>query len=101
MNAMQRQRALVQDLIERERRLQADVAERLFAPSDAAFDLLEQSGVTMRRQAEALAAAGDALQETASLMASQAELFEQTIGRLRAPGDAARSLLGADRSKRE
>jgi hypothetical protein len=96
---MQRQLELVQDLIERERRLQAEVAERLLAPTDVAFDLLEQSGATLRRQAEALEAAGDALRETASLMTSQAELFEQTIGRLRAPTEAARSVLGGERKR--
>lgn len=94
---MQRQLELVQELIDRERRLQAEVAERLLAPSDVAFDLLEQSGTTLRRQAEALGAAGDALRETASLMQSQAELFEQTIGRLRAPAQAARAALGTER----
>jgi hypothetical protein len=94
---MQRQLELVQDLIERERRLQAEAAQLLLAPSDIAFDLLEQSGATMRRQAEALSAAGDALRETAGLMESQAEIFEQTIGRLRAPAEAARTALGAER----
>ncbi len=96
-DAMQRQLELVQDLIDRERRLQAEVAELLIAPSDIAFDLLEQSGTTVRRQAEALQAAGDALRETAALMESQAELFEQTIGRLRAPTKAARAVLGTER----
>lgn len=93
---MQRQLELVQDLLERERRLQAEVAERLLAPTNLAFDLLAQSGATMRRQAEALQAAGDALRETAALMTSQAELFERTIGRMRAPADAARSVLGVE-----
>jgi hypothetical protein len=96
---MQRQLELVEELIERERRLQAEVADRLLAPTDVAFDLLEQSGATLRRQAEALQAAGDALRETAALMASQAELFEGTIGRLRAPAEAARSALGGERQE--
>ena len=92
----------LQKLIERERRLQAEVATRLLAPTDIAFELLERSGTTMRRQAEALEAAGDALRETASLMTSQAELFEQAIGKLRAPADVARSTLGAQpRSRRQ
>ncbi len=99
LEPLQRQLELVEELIERERRLQAEVAERLLAPSDVVFDLMEQSGATLRRQAEALESAGDALRETAALMASQAELFEGTIGRLRAPGDAARSVLGGERHK--
>jgi hypothetical protein len=99
---LQRQLELVQELIERERRLQAEVATRLLAPTDIAFELLERSGTTMRRQAEALEAAGDALRETASLMTSQAELFEQAIGKLRAPADVARSTLGVQpRSRRK
>ncbi len=99
LEPLQGQLELVEELIERERRLQAEVAERLLAPTDLAFDLLEQSGVTLRRQAEALEAAGDALRETAALMASQAELFEGTIGRLRTSADAARSVLGGERQE--
>ena len=88
---LQRQLELVQELIERERRLQEEIAEQVLAPVDVAFDLLEQSGATMRRQAAALEAAGDALRETASLMSGQAELFEQTISKVRAPAHAARA----------
>ncbi len=91
---MKRQLELVEELLERERRLQAAVAERLLAPGEIAFGLLEQSGATMRRQAEALAAAGDALRETGALMTTQAELFDGAISKLRAPTDAARSVLG-------
>jgi hypothetical protein len=94
LDPMQRQLELIEDVIERERRLQAEIADRLLAPVDVGFDLLEQSGATMRRQAEALQAAGDALRETAALMVSQAELFDQTIGRLRGPAEAARSAVG-------
>jgi hypothetical protein len=101
LEPMQRQLVLVQELIERERRLQEEVVDRLLAPMDVAFDLLEQSGATMRRQAEALEAAGDALRETGALMTSQAELFEQTIGRLRGPAETARSAVGVkSRSRR-
>jgi hypothetical protein len=58
------------------------------------FDLLEQSGAAMRGQAEALQAAGRALDETAALIERQAELFEATIGALRQPADFARSAAG-------
>ena len=97
---LQRQLELVQELIERERRLQEEIAEQVLAPVDVAFDLLEQSGATMRRQAAALEAAGDALRETASLMSGQAELFEQTISKVRAPAHAARVVLGVERPTR-
>ncbi len=96
LEPMQRQLELVQELVDRERRLQVELADRLLAPIDVAFDLLTQSGATMRRQAEALEAAGDALRETAALMTSQADLFEQTIGRLREPADAARRLVSGE-----
>ena len=96
---MQRQLELVGELMDRERQLQAEVAERLLGPTDAAFDLLEQSRATMERQAAALEAAGDALRETATLMKSQAELLEQTLGTLRTPADVARSVLGAEGRK--
>jgi hypothetical protein len=100
VDGMQRQIELVQDLVDRERRLQRDVAGRLIAPIDAAFDLLEGTGATLRRQAEALGAAGRALEETASLMQSQAELFERTVGALRQPTELARAATGLERPAR-
>jgi hypothetical protein len=100
LDAMQRQVDLVQDLVERERRLQRDVAGRLIAPFDAAFDLLEGTGATLRRQAEALGAAGRALEETAGLMQGQAELFERTVAALRQTTDLARAASGLERPAR-
>ena len=98
--AMQGQLELAQELFERERRVQRDLTGRLTAPIDAAFDLLEETAVTLRRQAEALQAAGRALEETASLMKRQAELFERTIGSVRAPADRAKAVAGVDRRRR-
>ena len=54
LEPMQRQLELVQEVIERERRLQKQLAGHLLAPVDAIFDLLEESGLMLRRQAEAL-----------------------------------------------
>ena len=70
------------------------MAKRLFAPTDIAFDLLAQSGATMRRQAEALESAGRALEETAGLMKHQAELFERTIEAMRRPLEVAKVVGG-------
>jgi hypothetical protein len=97
LGAMQRQLELVGEVIERERRLQSELAARIVAPVDAVFDLLEETGVTMRRQAEALEAAGRALEETAALMKRQAEVFERTIGMLREPAELAKAATGLDR----
>lgn len=97
LHATQRQLELVQELIERERALQGQLAGRVFAPLDAVFDLLEESGATLRRQAETLQAAGAALEETAGLMKRQAELFERTIGALRQPAELAKAAAGAER----
>ena len=94
LEATQRQLELVQDVIERERRLQKDLTGRLVAPADAIFDLLEQTGATLRRQAEALEAAGRALEETAGLMKREAELFERTISTLRQPAELAKAAAG-------
>jgi hypothetical protein len=96
---MERQMELVQELIERERALQRQVAGRLAAPVDAVFDLLAQSGVMLRRQAEALEAAGRALEETSRLVKTQADLFERTISTLREPTEIAKAAAGLDRSK--
>jgi hypothetical protein len=87
---MQRQLELVQEIVDRERRLQGDLATRLLAPLDAVFDLLEQAGATIRGQAEALEDAGRALEDSAALMKRQAELFERTIAALRQPTERAK-----------
>jgi hypothetical protein len=97
---MQHQLRLVEEVIERERGLQRDLAARLAAPVDAVFDLLEESGATLRRQAEALESAGRALEETATLMTRQAELFEGTIARLREPAEFAKAVAGLERRDR-
>ena len=95
LRASQRQLELVQEVVDGERRRQGRVIGTLLAPIDAVFDLLEETGSTLRSQAEALEAAGVALQESASLVRVQAELFERVIGTLRQPTDFARSAAGA------
>jgi hypothetical protein len=97
--AMQRQLELVQEVIERESRVQKELASHLFAPVDGIFDLLEQSGVMLRRQAEALEVAGRALQDTAGLVKTQAELFERTVGTLREPAERAKKAAGLERHR--
>ncbi len=97
LRPMQRQLELVGEIIERERRLQKELAGSLIAPVDAVFDLLADSGATLRRQAEALEAAGRALEETAGLMKQQAQLFERTIGALRQPTELAKAAAGVAR----
>jgi len=101
LKATQRQLELVQQLVERERGLQGDLVARVVAPIDAVFDLLEETGVTLRRQAEALESAGRALEETAGLMKHQAERFERTIGALRQPSDLAKAAAGVKRRPRK
>ena len=101
LEPMQRQLELVQEVIERERRLQKQLASHLFTPVDALFDLLEHSGLMLREQAEALEAAGRALEETAGLVKSQAELFERTIGALREPAELAKQAAGRERRVRK
>jgi len=93
---LQRQAELVQEVLERERRLQREVVSRLLGPADAIFDLLEQSGAAMRQQAEALEEAGRALQETAALVKAQAELFERTVRLAREPTELAKAAAGVE-----
>jgi hypothetical protein len=97
LEQMQRQTELVQDVIERERKLRRQLASSLLAPVDAVFDLLHESATMMRRQAEALETAGRALEESAGLAKTQAELFERTIGALREPAELAKSAVGLER----
>jgi hypothetical protein len=92
--------ALVQRVVERERLLGGELAERLLAPVELVFDLLEDSGATLRREAEALETAGRALQDTAALIKRQAELFEQTIGALREPAELVRAAAGLERRQK-
>jgi hypothetical protein len=100
LGAMQNQMALMQRVVDRERLQGSELAARILAPLDAVFDLLEEGGATLRREAEALETAGRALQETAGLMKRQAELFEQTIGVLREPAQLAKVAAGLDPRRR-
>ncbi len=101
LGAMQRQIELVQEVVERERTLQSDLAGRIFGPIDALFDLLADTGVTLRKQAETLEAAGAALQETAGLMKRQAEMFERSVDALRQPSELAKLATGVKRKPRK
>jgi hypothetical protein len=97
LGPLKRQTELIGDVLERERKLQRDVLGHVFAPLDALFDLLEQSGATIRQQAEALEQAARALEDTAVLMKAQAELFERGIKTLREPADLARAAAGLEK----
>lgn len=86
--------ALLHQLIEplrREIALAQEMTRQAVAPVDAVFDLLQQTGAMLERQAEALEAAGAAISETAALVRGQAELFERTVGTLRQPVELAKS----------
>ena len=98
---MQRQVELLQEVLERERRLQREVVGRLLAPADAIFDLLEQSGATLRQQAEALEQASRALEQTAVLVKAQADLFERTVRAIREPTELAKAVAGVERRRRK
>ena len=101
LEPMQRQLELMQDVIERERRVQKQLAGFVLGPADVIFRLLEETGATLRSQAEELAAAGHALEQAAGLMKTQAELFERSIGALREPVDLARAATGLERAPRK
>ena len=98
---MQRQLDLVQELFARERRFQQDLLARTFAPFDAVFDLLEQSGAALHRQAEALKESARALEQAAAMMEVQADLFERTIRTLREPAEIAKAATGVKRRPRK
>ncbi len=97
---LQRQIELVEEILERERRLQREVLQRTFAPFDAVFDLLEQSASALRKQAEALNESARATQQAASMMEVQAEQFERAIRVLRQPAEIAKSAAGVERRNR-
>ena len=91
MRASQRQLELLQQIVEAQQRLQGNVVDGLLGPVEAVFDLLQESGATMRKQAETMESAGRALQDTATLMKQQAELFERVLSVVRQPTDIARA----------
>jgi hypothetical protein len=91
VRASQRQLELLQEIVDSEQRLQGNLVSGLLAPVGAVFDLLQESGATLRKQAETMESAGRALQDTSALMKQQAELFERMIAILRQPTDIARS----------
>lgn len=91
---MQRQLELVEELLERERRLQGELLGRAFAPFDAVFDLLEQSGAALHRQAEALSESARALEQAAGMIEVQAELFERAVHTLREPAELVKAAGG-------
>ena len=93
---MQRQTELVQEVLERERRRQQDLLARAFAPLDAVFELLEQSGAAMRQQAEALKASAGALEQAAAMAETQADLFERAVEVLRQPSDIVKRAGGLE-----
>jgi hypothetical protein len=101
LEPMQRQLELMQEVIERERRVQTQLAGHLLAPVDAMFDLLAETGTMLRRQADALETAGVALEETARLVKTQAELFDRAISTLREPTERAKTALGLERRPRK
>jgi methyl-accepting chemotaxis protein len=101
LSPMQRQLELLQEIVERERRLQGEIVGRLLEPVDALFDLLEQSGATFRKQSEALEQASQALEETAKLMKVQAELFERSIKLMREPTELAKTAAGVKKAPKK
>jgi hypothetical protein len=94
LGPMQKQVELVQEVLERERRLQRELLTRAFAPLDAIFDLLEQSGAALHRQSEALRESARALEQAAAMMEVQAELFQRAIAVLREPGEIVKRTAG-------
>ena len=100
LKPMERQLELVQEIVERERRLQREVLTRAFAPFDAVFDLLEQSADALHKQAEALDASARALEQASAMMAIQADLFERTIQTLREPAEIAKAATNVARPRR-
>jgi hypothetical protein len=101
MGPLQKQAELVQEVLERERRLQQELLARAFAPFDAVFDLLEQSGAALHRQSEALRESARAMEQAAAMMEVQAELFERPIAAMRQPGEIVKRTAGLPPRRRE
>jgi hypothetical protein len=101
LSEVRRLTGVMQDLVERERRMQRDLADRALAPVDAVFDLLGQSAAMLQQQADAVASAGRALEDAARVMRHQAALFDQTVGALREPVKLVKTAAGPAREPNE
>ena len=101
LSPLQHQVERLQELLEHQQRLQRDVVGRLLGPADAIFDLLEQSGATLRQQAEALEEAAHALEQTAVLVKAQADLFERTLRAVREPTELAKAAAGLETRRKK
>jgi hypothetical protein len=99
LDPLQRQFELMEEILERERGLQREMAGGMLAPIDALFDLLHESSAAITRQAEALEAAGRALQDAATVMRAQGEVFADAVARLRQPTELAKSAAGVPPSR--
>ena len=73
---LQRQVELVAEVLEREHQRQQDLLGRAFAPLDALFDLLEQSGAAMHQQAAALKESARALERVAGAVSDALSALE-------------------------
>jgi hypothetical protein len=93
---LQRQVELVEAVLERERKLQQDLLGRAFAPLDAVFDLLEQSGAAFHQQAGALKESARALEQAAAMAETQAKLFERAVAVLRQPSEIVKRAGGLE-----
>ena len=100
-NLLHEMRRMLDDAGGLEQRIRHAVARQATAPFDAMFDLLSESGTMLHRQAEALEAAGRALQDAAALMQTQAQLFERSIGALRQPLDIAQRVAGVEKPPKD
>ena len=96
---LQKQAELIQEVLDRERRMQRELLTRAFAPLDAVFDLLEQSGEALQRQSQALRESARALEQAAEMMEVQAGLFARTVAVLREPGEIVKRAGGVPRRK--
>ena len=94
-------RRMLDDAGDLEQRIRQAVTRQAAAPFEAVFDLLAESGTMLQRQAEALEAAGQALQDAAALMQTQALLFERSIGALRQPLDVAQRVAGIEKPQKD
>jgi hypothetical protein len=101
LEAMRREVELLQEVVERERRLRQEVTDHVVAPIEAVFELLEQSSAAFRQQADALEAAGRALELTAQQVKMQAQLFERTVDALRQPAKWATAAAERNRPPRK
>ena len=97
---MQRQFDLVQELFERERKLQRDLLARTFAPFARRLRPARAERRSVASAGRGVERVRPGAEQAASMIEVQADLFQRTVKTLREPAEIAKAAAGLERRPR-